>query len=104
VFDVPFFASNEINCEPNSGVLNMGAGFILKFSVTLLLVTFVTSAWSQSGSLQECQVLKDRIDRYTDLRRGGGTASKMDAWKRSRTRAEEEFRELDCHWYGSRLK
>lgn len=75
-------------------------------SVLALVFLFSISplAVAQSGSVQECQRLQDRIDKYTRLRRKGGSASQMDTWKRERTRAEEAFRQLDCHWYAGQLK
>lgn len=78
-----------------------------KWFQTLILVfvpIFSPLMLAQSASLDDCQKLKERIEKYTELRRGGGSAERMDAWKRSRTRAEEMFRENDCHWYGNELK
>jgi len=61
-------------------------------------------AGAEEASLAQCQALKDRVDRYTALRRHGGTASQMEGWKQQLRRAEAKFREKECRAYWRELK
>ena len=74
--------------------------------VFALLLAPVTAppADAQDASLEQCQALKDRIERYTALRRKGGSASKMEGWKKQLRRAEEKFREQGCRAYRRELR
>ena len=60
------------------------------------------AADSREQRLQECRVLYARIDRFTQLRRAGGSAQRMATWKASLREVEREFRELRCHRISSR--
>jgi hypothetical protein len=55
-------------------------------------------------SLDQCQKLKDKIDHYANLRRAGGSASRMDSWKRSRRKKQEVFNEKECWRYRGELR
>ena len=54
-------------------------------------------AGGEEASPAQCQRLKERIEKYTELRRGGGSGSRMAAWKRSRSEAEAAYRDYNCH-------
>jgi hypothetical protein len=74
-------------------------------TLTLLLAPGMASpVGAQEASLAQCQALKDRIDRYTALRRHGGTASQMEGWKKQLRRAEATFREKECRAYRRELQ
>lgn len=57
-----------------------------------------------SAKLKRCVYLQDRIDRYTQLRRAGGSAVRMEGWRKSRERHAEEYRELRCHRLGRKIR
>jgi hypothetical protein len=61
-------------------------------------------AQAQTESVQQCQALKDRIDHYNRLRRGGGSASQMEGWKMQRRKNETKFRRAECGRYGKKIK
>tara|TARA_B100001540_G_scaffold296839_1_gene298888 strand:- start:8381 stop:8629 length:249 start_codon:yes stop_codon:yes gene_type:complete len=69
-----------------------------------LALAAASPASAQEASLQQCQSLKERIERYTALRRKGGSASRMEGWKKQLRKAEARFRELDCRAYGRELR
>ncbi|MEP1469726.1 MAG: hypothetical protein ABJK25_02020 [Halieaceae bacterium] len=76
---------------------------------TLLLLIFclpmgATTASAQSASLQQCQQYKDQIERYTSLRRNGGSGKQMDAWKRSRRDSEKAYSNHYCWRYRRQLQ
>lgn len=80
-------------------------GIIAGTLFTLLLApAAVPPTAAQDASLEQCQSLNDRIERYTALRRKGGSASKMEGWKKQLRRAEEKFREKGCRAYRRELK
>lgn len=61
-------------------------------------------ATERSAELERCEKLRDRIERYGDLRRRGGSGSQMDRWKRALREAEAEFREKGCEEYRRELR
>ena len=75
---------------------------LFKGTVTMTIVAalfYTSETYSQEVSLKTCQGIKDRIDHYTDLRRRGGSARKMEVWKQKRKDYEEKFSDNDCsHW------
>ena len=73
-------------------------------AVLALALINTPAAIGQAASLEKCQSLKDRVDRYTVLRRKGGSAGKMEGWKKQLRKAEAKFREEGCHQYLRRLK
>ena len=72
----------------------------LSLAVALL---FSGGAAARDGSPEQCRRLEERIDRYTELRRAGGSAAQMASWKRSRSEAKAAYREYNCHRRGSRM-
>jgi hypothetical protein len=73
------------------------------FALLLASVTAPTAA-AQDASLEQCQALKDRIERYTALRRKGGSTRQMEGWKKQLRSAEEQFRDKDCRAYRRELR
>jgi len=73
--------------------------------VALLLAPgMAPTAAAQEASLEQCQALKDRVRRYTALRRLGGTARQMESWREQLRRAETAFREKGCRAYRRELE
>ena len=69
-----------------------------------LLVATSGPARAETGSLEQCQRIKDRIAHYTDKRRAGGSARQMQSWKDARQTSQREFKRYRCHRYGARLR
>ena len=73
----------------------------------ILMTTFSTAHAGYrkpEASLKQCQYWKDEIKEYSELRRRGGTAKKMDKWYRAREDLEDKFSEYDCRYWGKKLK
>ena len=79
-------------------------GIIAGTVCALLLAAATPPAGARDASLEQCQALKDRIERYTALRRKGGSTSKMEGWRKQLRSAEEKFREKGCHAYRRELR
>lgn len=70
----------------------------------LLAPVMAPTADAQEASLEQCQALKDRIERYTALRRKGGSAARMEGWRKQLRSAEEKFSEKGCRAYRRELR
>lgn len=60
-------------------------------------------AYAREGSPEQCRRLEERIARYTELRRAGGSGAQMASWKRSRSEAEAAYRNYNCHRQGRKM-
>ena len=69
-----------------------------------LLFTSAGYAAQERGTLKECQRIKDRIERYTDLRRAGGSSRQMNSWQRKRNQYREEYSDKDCMRHRNHLE
>jgi hypothetical protein len=56
------------------------------------------------ADLDTCKRWHERIEHYTRLRRGGGSAVQMERWRRARDGYEEKFRAARCHRWGRQLR
>ncbi|WOJ95191.1 hypothetical protein R0135_08455 [Congregibacter variabilis] len=78
------------------------------FRVFLILVLLgmppVSAASKNSKTLERCFYLQEKIERYTHLRRGGGSHTQMASWRKSRSRYEDEFRALRCSKFSHQLR
>ena len=71
----------------------------------LVVVTSpVVSEAREQPDLETCIALNKKIERYTRLRRGGGTAQQMERWRDARRGYEEKFTHLRCRRFGRRLR
>lgn len=75
-------------------------------AVAILLLALITAtpALAETATIAKCQTLKDRIERYTSLRRKGGSASQMQQWKEQIRASEQQFRRLECKDHRRKLK
>ena len=73
-------------------------------AVLLLALFLATPVSAQTSTLAKCQTIKDRIERYTGLRRKGGSASQMQQWKEQLRASEEQFRCMDCKDHRRKLR
>ncbi len=80
-----------------------GATRLAAVACAAILMTSPVHA-EREATLETCQKIRDRIEHYTNLRRAGGTASRMDRWKRLRREQEDAFERRDCRRYGSELR
>ena len=72
-----------------------------------MLLALLASGQSVAGDeaiIRQCKNLQAEISRYDELRRNGGSGPQMDAWKRARSAAQSEFRELGCHYRYHQLR
>jgi hypothetical protein len=73
-----------------------------------LAVTGLTPAQSHAleamADLDSCKRWHERIEHYTRLRRGGGSAVQMERWRRARDGYEEKFLAARCHRWGRQLR
>lgn len=74
------------------------------FLVLLLLVMPASAASKVSKALERCFYIHQKIEHYTQLRRGGGSNAQMSSWRKSRSRYEEEFRALRCSKFSHQLR
>jgi hypothetical protein len=71
----------------------------------LLLALLITSpVAAQTAKLAKCQTVNDRIERYTGLRRKGGSTSQMQQWKEQLRANEDQFYRMDCKNYRRKLR
>ena len=77
-----------------------------KYLIILIPFLFGPAAYGddEPGTLKECQKIKDRIDRYTNLRRYGGTSRQMDQWQKKRNYYKDKYTEKDCTQHRNHLK
>ncbi|MCB1843286.1 MAG: hypothetical protein KDI09_10020 [Halioglobus sp.] len=77
-----------------------------KTAALALLLALPTGAQAQDDEarLKECRKLHERIKHYTGLRRKGGSAARMESWKKQLRKHEARFRELDCSDFRRELR
>ena len=74
---------------------------VFVFSV---FVVFCSGTLAKDSELARCQKLQKEIEKYTELRRAGGSGSQMDAWKRARREKEKALRNASCRDYSWELQ
>lgn len=77
--------------------------------ITLLAAALTTAsagthAQEPSGSIETCRQLQNKIERLDARRKNGGSAQKMDQWKRQRQSYKDQFAALKCRHWGNRLR
>ncbi len=75
-----------------------------RMTVLLLTILITTPVAAQTVTLAKCQAIKDRIERYTGLRRRGGSAGQMQQWKEQLRASEEQFRRMECKDHRRKLQ
>lgn len=73
-------------------------------SGTMSLNSAKSAERTGKGSLEHCIGLRNKIEKYTRLRRGGGNAQQMERWRSARRRHEDEFTDLRCRRFGRQLR
>ncbi len=79
---------------------------MLKRTIALaaLLISHNAPVAAQEVSLAQCQQWQDKIDKYTELRREGGSSSQMDSWRKKRREYNDKFYKADCRKYGGKIR
>ena len=76
----------------------------LRFCAVLLAATLpFSSVQAQEMTLQSCQYLQDEIDRYTKLRKRGGSSQEMEYWRQQRNVLKDKFAKHKCSVWGRKL-
>ena len=70
-------------------------GLVLGFSLALL----GAAAAADKTTLDQCRAVKAELNRLEGLRKEGGTAKKMDGWKRRIHDQQDEYSRLYCRQY-----
>ena len=68
-----------------------------------LLVFSTPPAIAAQGSLNYCQNMSDKIRYYTNLRRKGGSAKRMENWKNQRKNYQGKFNSRNCKKWRDQL-
>lgn len=71
---------------------------VKSFPAVFCSVVLASATVAADDTLEQCRELQAEMDRYEELRRDGGSAEDMDAWKRARRESQAEFRDLGCHY------
>lgn len=72
---------------------------LLKITVSCAVAMVCTSAIADDKSLKQCLAIKSKLARLESLRAGGGSARKMDNWKRQIHAQQDEYSRLYCRQY-----
>lgn len=78
--------------------------FIALALAATMLTPAQTIALQAMADLDSCKRWHERIEHYTRLRRGGGSAVQMERWRRARAGYEEKFLAARCHRWGRQLR
>jgi len=72
----------------------------LRAALLLLAFSQAPLALAQAMDREACEAMKKKIDQLEELRRKGGSASEMDAWKRELRKYETSYLKARCKKYG----
>lgn len=64
----------------------------------------MASAGEREAKIKRCQFIKDKIEYYTVMRRGGGSSSQMRSWQSQRNDYKQRYRDESCTRVRSALK
>lgn len=71
----------------------------LAILASITLLTLSTAAMADEKLLKKCQGIKYQIAKLESLREYGGSAKKMDNWKRQIHDKQDEYSKLYCRQY-----
>jgi hypothetical protein len=75
----------------------MNKHLVILASITLL--TFGAQAMADDTLLKKCRGIKHQLAKLESLREYGGSAKKMDNWKRQIHDKQDEYSKLYCRQY-----
>jgi hypothetical protein len=65
-------------------------------SIICALALACTTVTADEDELNQCRSIKGDLNKLENLRKGGGTAKKMDRWKRQIHDKQDEYSRLHC--------
>jgi hypothetical protein len=71
----------------------------LAILASITFLTFGTQAMAEDTVLKKCQGIKLQLAKLESLREYGGSAKKMDNWKRQIHDKQDEYSKLYCRQY-----
>ncbi len=71
----------------------------LAILASITFLTFGTQAMADEKLLKKCQGIKHQLAKLESLREYGGSAKKMDNWKRQIHDKQDEYSKLYCRQY-----
>ncbi|MCK8069396.1 hypothetical protein [Cobetia sp. 1CM21F] len=69
-----------------------------------LMSSEMASAGERERKIERCQFIKDKIEYYTDRRRGGGSSGQMRSWQSQRNDYKQRYRDENCTRVRAALK
>ena len=75
----------------------------LKIAAGYTLVLACATTTADEKILKQCRAIKSDLNRLESLREGGGSAKKMDGWKRRIHDKQDEYSKLYCRQYRFQL-
>ena len=75
----------------------------LKAAAGCALSLACAAASADDKVLKQCQAIQKELVRLESLREGGGSARKMDSWKRRMHDKQDEYSKLYCRQYRFQL-
>ncbi|WP_186436382.1 hypothetical protein [Cobetia crustatorum] len=69
-----------------------------------LLLSGQAMAGDREAQVARCQVIKNKIQHYTAMRRGGGSSSEMRGWQSRRNDYKQKYRDQNCTRVRTALK
>lgn len=71
----------------------------MEIAVSCALAIVCTGAAADEKLLKQCRTIKSQLTRLESLRAGGGSARKMDGWKRQIHDKQAQYSRLYCRQY-----
>ena len=75
----------------------------LKTAAGIALALTCTISLADDKLLKQCKAIKKELAKLESLREGGGSAGKMDGWKRRMHDQQDEYSRLYCRQYRFQL-
>ena len=75
----------------------------LHIATGITLALACTTSIADDTLLKQCQAIKKELTKLESLREGGGTAKKMEGWKRRIHDKQDEYSKLYCRQYRFQL-
>ncbi|WP_191237676.1 hypothetical protein [Cobetia marina] len=77
-------------------------------ALMVLLIGLTASGAASAGEREEkikrCQFIKNKIEYYTAMRRGGGSSGQMRSWQSQRNDYKQRYRDENCTRVRTALK
>lgn len=75
------------------------------FTLGIVALGFSINSFAASDpNLGQCQHIKNQIERYTNLKRKGGSKNQMQHWQKSRNEYKKQYADQGCRSIRHKLK